>query len=215
MSGTARLQGGTTMVSVEYTGINHLAMVTGDMDRTILFWRDFLGMRLVAGLGTGKYRHYFFEISPQDMIAFFEWQSVESIPEKDHGVPVKGPFAFDHVSIGVASDEDLMELKGRFEAADMWVSEIIDHGFIHSIYAFDPNNIPIEFSAPVTGVDVRKEPRMMDRHPSRAAREGSEPVTGRWPPSAEQEECHVYPGEGRIFLEANGRAGEDKKGSEG
>ncbi len=50
-----------------YTGINHLAMVTKNMDMTVRFWRDFLGMRLVAGLGTGRYRHYFFEISAQDM----------------------------------------------------------------------------------------------------------------------------------------------------
>ena len=190
-----------------YTGINHLAMVTKDMDKTIRFWRDFLGMRLVAGIGNGRYRHYFFEISPQDMIAFFEWPDVESIPEKDHGVPVKGPFAFDHVSIGVGTDEDLRELRGRFEAADLWVSEIIDHGFIHSIYAFDPNNIPIEFSAPVPGVDVRKRPRMMDRHPSGVAREGSDPVPGKWPPSTQQGDGAVYPGEGRAFIDAEDHPG--------
>ena len=189
---------------VRYTGVHHLAMATKDMDGTIRFWRDFLGMRLVAGLGNGKYRHYFFEISPHDMIAFFEWPDVENIPEKNHGVPVKGPFAFDHVSIGVASDADLRELKGRFEAAEWWVSEIIDHGFIHSIYAFDPNNIPIEFSAPVAEVDVRKAPRMTDRHPSVAAQEGSDPVPGRWPSSTEQGDCPVYPGEGRIFVDGDG-----------
>ena len=66
---------------VTYTGINHLAIVTGNMDETIRFWRDLLGMRLVAGLGDSKYRHYFFEISEYDMIAFFEWQDVEKIPE--------------------------------------------------------------------------------------------------------------------------------------
>ena len=36
---------------MRYTGINHLAMATADMDATIRFWRDLLGMRLVAGLG--------------------------------------------------------------------------------------------------------------------------------------------------------------------
>ena len=55
---------------MRYTGVNHLAMATGNMDATIRFWRDLLGMRLVAGLGHPGYRHYFFEISPQDMIAF-------------------------------------------------------------------------------------------------------------------------------------------------
>jgi len=53
-----------------YTGINHLAMATADMDCTIRFWRDLLGMRLVAGLGSKGYRHYFFEISDRDMIVF-------------------------------------------------------------------------------------------------------------------------------------------------
>ena len=186
-----------------YTGINHLAMATRDMDATIRFWRDLLGMRLVAGLGRPGYRHYFFEISAHDMIAFFEWPDVEKIPEKDHGVPVKGPFAFDHVSFEVASEEDLWELKAKFEAADLWVSEVMDHGFIHSVYAFDPNHIPIEFSAPVPGVDVRKRPRMKDKAPSPISREGTDPQPGIWPeapgtlPSAER---RVYPGEGKVLV---------------
>ena len=103
------------MMTPAYTGINHLAMVTGDMDRTIRYWRDLLGMRLVGGLGSKGYRHYFFEISDRDMIAFFEWTGAESIPERDHGVPVAGPVAFDHISFGVAGDDDLWDLKDRLK----------------------------------------------------------------------------------------------------
>ena len=189
---------------VKYSGINHLAMATKDMDATIRFWRDLLGMRLVAGLGRPGYRHYFFEISAHDMVAFFEWPDVEKIPEKDHGVPVKGPFAFDHVAIEVESDDDLWELKDRFEAADIWVSEIIDHGFIHSVYAFDPNNIAIEFSAPVEGVDIRKYPKMKDKKPLPTALEGADPQPGHWPEITKptpKDERRVYPGEGMVLLE--------------
>lgn len=74
---------------MKFNGVNHLAMATGDMDKTILFWRDLLGMRLVAGLGQPGYRHYFFEISPYDLIAFFEWKGVEPMVKKEHGSPVK------------------------------------------------------------------------------------------------------------------------------
>lgn len=187
-----------------YTGINHLAMATGDIDETIRFWRDLLGMRLVVGLGRKGYRHYFFEISAHDTIAFFEWPGVEPIPDKDHGVPVRGPYAFDHVAIEVATDDDLWTLKDRLEAADIWVSEPIDHGFIHSIYTFDPNRIPIEFSAPVPGVDVRRHPRMKDRQPSDAALEGPDPVPGIWPvverPTPVSDRW-IYPGEGRILVD--------------
>ncbi len=179
-----------------YTGVNHLAMATGDMDATIRFWRDLLGMRLVAGLGHPGYRHYFFEISPQDMIAFFEWRGVEPGPEKDHGVPVKGPYTFDHVSIGVASEDDLWQVKDRLEAAGVWVSEVIDHGFILSIYAFDPNNIPIEFSAPQPGLDLRRDPRMIDTEPSAAALEGPEPRPGQWPEPEPRSGREIFPGEG-------------------
>jgi len=187
---------------IRYTGINHLAMVTYDMGATIRFWRDLLGMRLVAGLGRPGYRHYFFEISSHDMISFFEWPDAEPIAEKDHGVPVKGPVAFDHVAIGVESDEDLWRIKARLEAADIWVSEAIDHGFIHSIYSFDPNNIPIEFSAPVAKVDLRRNPQMKDRGTHPAAGEGTDPQPGHWPePEAPipSEERIVYPGEGTVF----------------
>jgi len=188
---------------MRYTGVNHLAMATKDINATIRFWRDLLGMRLVAGLGRKGYRHYFFEISDVDMIAFFEWPGVAPVKEKDHGVPVKGPFAFDHVSIGVASRDDLWELKDALEAADFWVSEIIDHGFIFSLYSFDPNNIPIEFSCPIPGVDIHANPAMVDKNPAEFALEGSEPQPGKWPavkaptPIADR---RIYPGEGREFL---------------
>jgi catechol 2,3-dioxygenase-like lactoylglutathione lyase family enzyme len=190
----------------KYTGINHLAMVTGDMDKTIRFWRDLLGMRLVAGLGRPGYRHYFFEISKHDMIAFFEWDNIEKGELKDHGVPVKGRFTFDHVSIEVDSDEDLWELKDTLEAAEFWVSEIVDHGFIHSIYTFDPNHIPIEFSAPVENLDIRCAPRMADKSPCQAALEGPEPQPGHWPriinPTPKEQRA-IYPGEGTILKKAD------------
>jgi catechol 2,3-dioxygenase-like lactoylglutathione lyase family enzyme len=184
---------------IKYAGINHLAMVTKDMDKTVRFWRDLLGMRLVAGLGKPGYRHYFFEISETDLIAFFEWPGADPVEEKDHGYPVKGPFIFDHVSFGVEKQEYLWELKDLLEAAGHWVSEAIDHGFIHSIYAFDPNGIPIEFSWRVEGVDIRKKPCMVDSAPSPVTLEGPRPSPGKWPAvrdATPSDDRRVYPGQG-------------------
>ena len=184
---------------VRFNGINHLAMATGDMDKTIRFWRDLLGMRLVAGLGQPGFRHYFFQISDSDLIAFFEWPDVEPVVEKEHGRPVKGPFIFDHVSFGVEAEEDLWQLKDKLEAAGFPVSDVIDHGFIHSIYAHDPNGIPIEFSHNVEGRDIRREPVMKDKAPSPITSEGAEPQAKVWPqvesPTPESERI-VYPGAG-------------------
>jgi len=188
---------------MSFTGINHLAMATGDMDATIRYWRDLLGMRLVAGLGHPGSRHYFFEIAPQDMLAFFEWPGVEPLADKDHGAPVRGPFAFDHLSLGLADEDALWELRARLEAAGFWVSEVVDHGFIRSLYSFDPNNIAVEFSVPVPGVDLRAHPVMADSAPTPCAREGAAPVPGVWPapgPVTPPAERRAYPGEGLRLL---------------
>jgi catechol 2,3-dioxygenase-like lactoylglutathione lyase family enzyme len=194
---------------VHFNGVNHLAMATGDMDMTIRFWRDLLGMRLVAGLGQPGYRHYFFQISDRDLIAFFEWPTIKPVKRKEHGAPVSGPFIFDHVSFGVETEEDLWALKDRLAAADQWVSDVIDHGFIHSIYAFDPNGIPIEFSHNVAGIDVRKNPQMRDTVPVRFAQEGAEPLADKWPavkkatPKAER---MVYAGAGSELFHGKKKA---------
>lgn len=184
---------------IRFNGINHMAMVTGDMDRTVRFWRDLLGMRLIVGLGKPGYRHYFFEISRTDAIAFFEWPGVEPGVEKDHGAPITGQVMFDHVSFSVETLDDLWELKDKLDAADFWVSEVVDHGFIYSIYTFDPNNIPLEFSYSVRGEEVRRHPVMADRAPGAIAQEGPEPQPGIWPEVAEPtppDERRVYPGDG-------------------
>lgn len=194
---------------IRYNGVNHLAMATGDMDGTIRFWRDLLGFRLVAGLGAPGYRHYFFEISPYDLIAFFEWPGVEPVAQKEHGRPVRGPFVFDHVSFGVEGEEDLWRLKDRLAAAGLWVSDVIDHGFIHSIYAYDPNGIPIEFSHNVAVIDVRRDPAMRDQQPSAAALEGAEPRPGIWPEVTRPTpvgERRVWPGAGSELF--HGKKGE-------
>lgn len=184
---------------VKFNGVNHLAMATGDMDRTIRFWRDLLGMRLVAGLGQPGYRHYFFQISETDLIAFFEWPGVEPVAKKDHGRPVRGPFIFDHVSFGVETEGDLWALKDKLEAAGFGVSDVIDHGFIHSIYAHDPNGIPIEFSHNVEAVDIRRNPQVRDRTASQVTQEGPEPQKDAWPGvkrPTPKSEWVVYPGAG-------------------
>ena len=121
------------------------------------------------------------------------------VAHKDHGRPVRGPFIFDHVSFGVEGEDDLWALKARLEAAGFGVSDVIDHGFIHSIYSFDPNGIPIEFSHNVEGIDVRRNPSMQDSAPSQVTREGAEPQAGKWPEAGEptpSAQRIVYPGAG-------------------
>ena len=188
---------------MKYNGIHHLALVTKDMDMTVRFWRDLLGMRLVAALGKPGYRQYFFEVAGTCLAAFFEWPDVEPIEEKDAGSVAKGPLVFDHVSLGVENDDALWQIKEKLEAQDIWVSEMIDNGFIHSVFTFDPNGISLEFSCNSQYFDVRNNPVMADISPTEVTKEGFEPQPEKWktaesvsPPG----ERKLYPGEMKKYF---------------
>jgi len=188
---------------MNYSGINHLALATGDINTTVRFWRDLLCMRLVAALGKPGYRQYFFEVSADDLIAFFEWPDVEPIAEKDAGSMAKGPLAFDHVAIGVEDDNALWELKEKLEANDIWVSEVIDNGFIHSIFTFDPNGISLEFSCSVKNIDIRRAPIIADELPTEVSKEGPNAQPGKWKQAERATlagERKIYPGELKKFI---------------
>ena len=181
-------------------GIHHLALVTSSLDRTIRFWRDLVGLELRARLGAPGYRQYFFTAGERTLIAFFEWPGAAAVPEKDHGAPVRGPLVFDHVALECAAEDDLFELRDRLAAAGFWVSDPMDQGFVRSIYAFDPNGVPVEFSVAVAGADFREMPFVADRDPGEAASEGRYPRPDYWPAPEAPGERRVYPGAGSEYF---------------
>lgn len=193
---------------VRVVGIHHVALVTGSLDRTIRFWRDLVGLELSARLGSSGYRQYFFAAGGQTSIAFFEWPGAAPVPEKDHGAPFAGPIIFDHLALELGGEEELFELRERLDAAGFWVSEPLDQGFVRSIYAFDPNGVPVEFAVSVGGADFREVPLFADREPGAVALEGSTPQPGAWPappPGTPPSERRIYPGAGSEYFHGRKR----------
>jgi catechol 2,3-dioxygenase-like lactoylglutathione lyase family enzyme len=130
-----------------WRGINHLALVTADMDATVRFYHGVLGARLIATIGTPNFRHYFFEIGPQNTVAFFEYADVPlETFAKPAGVPDPRAVQFDHLSFNLPDEDALHTLRDRLKAADCEVTDVVDHGFIRSIYFTDPNGIALEAS---------------------------------------------------------------------
>ena len=182
---------------MKFNGINHVAFATNDLDKTILFWRDLLGMRLIAGIGDRDSRQYFFEIAENSMISFFEWPDVQPVKDKDPGAPVQGPFVYDHICFEVDNQDELWDLKSTLEAADVWCTEELDNGFIHSVFSTDPNNIQLEFCYRIPGENLSENPAIIDPDPTEAAKEGPEQHRDRWPSVREQiplSERKIYPG---------------------
>ncbi len=188
---------------IRFQALNHAAFATNDMEMTVHFWRDLLGMKLVAAMGQPGNRQYFFSVSSVSFITFFEWPHVSPVPYKHHGSPIKGPFIFDHLSIGVESRHELFHIQDLLEENELPVSDVIDHGFIHSLYTYDPNGIPLEFSWITGRVDLIRHPAILDPEPPLCIQEeGTDPVEGYWrvPEPTPEEEWIVIPGTGHEMV---------------
>ncbi|MBF0195829.1 MAG: CBS domain-containing protein [Magnetococcales bacterium] len=182
----------------EFTGIHHAAFATNNIVETVKFWRDLLGARLTYSYGRLGYQQYFFQISGTNKISFFAWDNVKGVPMRRHGEPVEGPFIFDHISIGVANKNILWDMMSRLDAAGFPCSDVIDHGCFLSIYSYDPNGIPIEFSTDVPGLDLFWDPVMEDRASDSDFLTHPNPIPGQWPDPEPilLEDQIIVPGEG-------------------
>ncbi|MGE0305731.1 MAG: VOC family protein [Acidimicrobiia bacterium] len=129
-----------------WRGVNHLALVTNDMDATVRFWHGVLGAELVATIGTPEFRHYFFDIGV-GTVAFFEYTDRPvSTFAKPAGIPDPRAIQFDHLSLDLDDEAALEALHDRLVEFGCEVTTTIDHGFIRSIYFTDPNGIALEAS---------------------------------------------------------------------
>lgn len=160
-----------------WRGINHLALITTDMDATVRFYHGVLGARLAATVGTPEFRHYFFDFGPHCTVAFFEYAGVILEPfAKSAGVPDRRATQFDHLALNLPDENALHDLRQRLTAAGSEVTEIIDHGSVRSVYFTDNNGIALEASYWVRDVtgrtsDYDDDKLYGDPHPVPALRE--------------------------------------------
>jgi catechol 2,3-dioxygenase-like lactoylglutathione lyase family enzyme len=164
---------------VRTLGLHHAAYLTKDMDATIEFYHDLLGMPLVVTLAlpepdpfggqipvrgdVGGTRHYFFDCGNGACLAFFSWNETFGDTDPEKGV-------MHHMSLQVGSEEELHVLKSRLETHGIAVTNVIDHFFCKSIYFRDPNGIYLEYS--VTTMEYSEaQPFLEDPDPTRVARE--------------------------------------------
>jgi catechol 2,3-dioxygenase-like lactoylglutathione lyase family enzyme len=163
-------------------GINHLALVCRDMEETMRFYTEILGMPLVktVALPDGG-QHFFFDCGGGSMLAFFWWEnappaapgiaSVEDFPMK----PMTAVGSMNHVAFSV--DEAVLEdYLARLQAAGVPATPVVvNHDdspmgasrdnhpgvFVRSVYFTDPNGIMMEFAAftrKMTPADIRHAP---------------------------------------------------------
>ena len=141
-----------------WSGINHLALITADMDATVRFYHGVLGARLAATVGTPDFRHYFFEFGPHCTVAFFEYVDLTIEPfAKPAGVPDPRASQFDHLALNLPDESALHDLRRRLVEADCEVTDMVEHNSVHSVYFNDNNGIALEASCWVRDVTGRPD----------------------------------------------------------
>lgn len=130
-------------------GVHHVAFRCQDVEATRRFYVDVLGLELAAALpfteapggGPLNYMHLFFRMGDGRFIAFFD------LPDNKRPDLFKPSSGFNrHIALEVADDAALAAGKARMEAAGLAVDGPIDHGFVRSIYTWDPNGIQVELT---------------------------------------------------------------------
>ena len=152
----------------EFKGINHLALVSSDMARTVDFYTNVLGMPLIKTLEIpGGAQHFFFDCGNGDSLAFFWFphapaavpgiSSAGQLPGAGDIVSAHG--SMNHVAFDVPVDQFdayVEKLKDKGVA----ISPVLNHDdspstvaktmhdgvFVRSVYFRDPDGVLLEFA---------------------------------------------------------------------
>ena len=172
----------------EFGGINHLALVCSDMDRTVEFYSGVLGMPLVKTIDLpfdlGK--HFFFDCGGGDCLAFFWFPNAPaaapgiSAPRArpDQGELTSAIGSMNHVAFAVPPERieqyrtrllelgiDCTEVANHDDSEYGISKELHDGVFVRSLYFQDPDGILLEFACWTRPLD---ESDVTYRAPSRA-----------------------------------------------
>jgi catechol 2,3-dioxygenase-like lactoylglutathione lyase family enzyme len=166
------------------TGINHLALVCSDMEKTVDFYTNVLGFPLIKTieLPFNMGQHFFFDIGNGDSLAFFWFpNSPDAVPgvSSPGAMPMQGDIvtavgSMNHVAFNVPP-EKMEEYRDKLHAKGVQTTAILNHDnspmqvsrtwtddvFVRSLYFQDPDGILLEFAAwtkAFTEADVSHKP---------------------------------------------------------
>jgi catechol 2,3-dioxygenase-like lactoylglutathione lyase family enzyme len=171
----------TDQERIEVEGVSHLALVCSDMARTVDFYTNVLGLRLIktVELPVGMGQHFFFDIGNGDSLAFFWFPDAPPAApgiaapagRPDNGDLTSAVGSMNHIALQVSPEriEQARELLIRrgvecsevvnHDDSEWTVSETMHPGvFVRSVYFQDPDGILLEFAAwtrALTPADVK------------------------------------------------------------
>lgn len=133
------------------TNIHHSAYGCRDAEQTIWFYEEILGFELAAAFSSDNepgggarnpFLHIFFRMPDGNYVAFFD--APETI-EKDW-LERKHSFEM-HLAFEVEDEDAMLAWQAYINDLGKTCLGPVDHGFVKSVYMYDPNGIQVEITA--------------------------------------------------------------------
>ena len=134
---------------MQLTGLHHLTLICSDMDRTIAFYRDVLGLGVVRDGPSDDdpdTRHVWFgavDGTPGRLVSAMEY------PDLPEGAVGRG--STHHFALAVESAEELAAWRGYLLEQEVECSDIFDRGGFRSLYVRDPDGHVVEIATRLLG----------------------------------------------------------------
>jgi catechol 2,3-dioxygenase-like lactoylglutathione lyase family enzyme len=144
-------------------GIHHVTLICSDVERSVDFYRNLLGMRLVkqtVNEDDRAARHFFFgdeEGRPGTLITCLEYAELEE------GVVGRG--STHHFALNVGSEEELAAWRDYLVSRGVPVTEVLDRTYFKSIYLRDPDAHIVELATHGPGVTADEPLEELGRRP--------------------------------------------------
>jgi glyoxylase I family protein len=144
-------------------GLHHVTVLCRDVERSVGFYRNLLGMRLVkqtVNEDDRGARHLFFgdeEGRPGTLITCLEY------PELDEGTVGRG--STHHFALTIESEEELGGWYEYLRSQDVPCTEVLDRTYFKSLYLRDPDGHIVELATAGPGVTADEPLEELGRRP--------------------------------------------------
>src|SRR5688572_30117427 len=121
------------------TGLNHVAIITADLDRFVAFYTRVFGMTEVFRENIPGLRHAILRIADGS-----SWLHPAEIPGNEHASAIPKMFCrghLDHIALTARSSESFEELRTRLVEAGASDGTVEDLGAFHSLWFQDPDGM--------------------------------------------------------------------------
>jgi glyoxylase I family protein len=137
---------------LQIRGLHHVTIICSSLERTVGFYRDVLGLRLVKQTlnpDDRNARHFFFGDAagtPGTLLSFFEYPQME--PGR------QGVGSTHHLALCVETAEELEGWRQWLASQGVPCTEVLDRTYFKSIYLRDPDGHIVEIASRGPGFAV-------------------------------------------------------------